>query len=325
MGSAWAPPVWMTLFDDRGRRILNPQHLGTYARYLVKAIEAYAALEPPILFDAITVQNEPFYYNSSYPTLWMPEETQREFIGKHLGPAIAVLKQRGHPVKLISHDHNWNMWKRAALVLDDPEVRRYVDGVAFHAYGGTPADQSNITARYPNMPIYFTESTGVEGGKTTPAEDLQWDMSRLLLGSTRHGAKTVLKWNLVLDENSGPHRGGCSTCRGMFTTRRVTDSQGRQSIAVDTRPEFYAFALASKYVQPGAVRIQVESGDLDSGAFKNPDGSLVLLARNGLDRSHPIRIVNGEQTFAHVIEPDSATAIHWWPAQPAATTPNQPT
>ena len=42
-------------------------------------------------------------------------------------------------------------------------------------------------------------------------------MRNLVIGATRHWARGVLLWNLALDENFGPHLGGCGNCRGVVT------------------------------------------------------------------------------------------------------------
>jgi glucosylceramidase len=48
--------------------------------------------------------------------------------------------------------------------------------------------------------------------------------------------------------------------------------------------DFTALGHASKFVQPGAYRIESNSfgqGSVEDVAFQNPDGSIVLLALNG--------------------------------------------
>ena len=64
--------------------------------------------------------------------------------------------------------------------------------------------------------MWFTECSGGEW-KPQWAETLPWMMRNLIIGSTRHGARGVLMWNLALDPAYGPHLGGCKDCRGVVT------------------------------------------------------------------------------------------------------------
>src|SRR3546814_5310806 len=86
-------------------------------------------------------------------------------------------------------------------------------------------------------------------------------------------------WNLVLDKNSGPHLGGCGNCRGLVTLDTATGELIRE-------PEYYAFAHASRFVRPGAVRISSESGKgeeetLEHVAFRQAGSrEIVLIVRN---------------------------------------------
>ena len=77
----------------------------------------------------------------------------------------------------------------------------------------------------------------------------------------------MLLWNLALDENHGPHTGGCGDCRGVVTIDSKTG-------AVTRNDEYYALAHASRFVRPGARRIASTSGNsggLDTVAFQQQD------------------------------------------------------
>ena len=51
----------------------------------------------------------------------------------HLGP---LLQQNGSRTKIWILDHNYNLWGRAVCELDDPDLRKYCNAVAFHGYVG---------------------------------------------------------------------------------------------------------------------------------------------------------------------------------------------
>src|SRR3546814_8277181 len=75
-----------------------------------------------------------------------------------------------------------------------------------------------------------------------------WLARNLILDAVRNWASGVVLWNLALDQNHGPHRGGCGTCRGVVTIDTRDGTIGRND-------EYWALAHFSRFVHPGAVRI----------------------------------------------------------------------
>ena len=273
MASPWSPPGWMKrrwlpgnpLYGGRLRR----DCYDIYARYLVAFVRAYA--DAGVGIDALTVQNEPEHASPTYPSMRMHADEQAEFIRQHLGPALA---RAGLPTKIVIWDHNWSNPRYPIAVLNDPGAKRYVAGTAFHGYSFPPRPeaQSLVRAAHPDRDIYFTECTGLIGSDF--ARDLRWIMRYLLIGATRHGARAVLLWNLALDEHGEPHTGAWAQCRGVVTVTAKGE--------VERNVEYYALGHASRFVVPGARRIAATStsGQIETVAFQNPDGTKVLIALN---------------------------------------------
>src|SRR5690606_20359935 len=115
------------------------------------------------------------------------------------------------------------------------------------------------------------------GGDWEPLRSggLPYQARTLVVGATRNRARGVLFWNLALDPHGGPHTGGCDTCRGVVT---IDPDSGR----VERTDEYYALAHASRFVRQGAYRIASSEGGngIDNVAFRNDDGTLVLLVVN---------------------------------------------
>jgi hypothetical protein len=116
---------------------------------------------------------------------------------------------------------------------------------------------------------------------------------------------------------SGPQAvsGGCRTCR-----RVVTVDNSSSSAKIIPNVNFTALAHASKFLVPGAVRIQsntFDQGSLESVAFCNPDGSIVLLALNS--GGAPISFnIGWKETYAsYRLDPASVATFRWFP--PAKT------
>src|SRR5919198_2193088 len=72
----------------------------------------------------------------------------------------------------------------------------------------------------------------------------------------------------------GPHNGGCGTCNGVVT---IDPSTGRATPDAD----YYVLGHVTRFIRPGAVRVDsTVAGNAWSVAFRNPDGSLVLVVVN---------------------------------------------
>ncbi len=303
MASPWSAPAWM---KDSGSLIkgkLSPQWYDAFARYLLKYVDAYAAEGIPIF--ALTVQNEPDFEPGDYPGMRLNAPERARLIGDHLGPMLA---KRGSKPLLFDWDHNWDKPQEPMAVLDDPVAGRYVDGVAWHCYGGEPSAQSKVHDAHPDKDAYLTECSGgeweplISGGLTLQAR-------QLIIESPRHWARGVLFWNLALDENRGPHAGGCDTCRGGVTI----DSRSGEVSRTD---DYYALAHASRFVRPGARRIASnETGrDLDNVAFRNEDdGSLVLIVANSAARAQRFTVAQGGRMFHYRLPAKSLATFVWMP------------
>ena len=124
-------------------------------------------------------------------------------------------------MKILTLDHNWALAHYGADVLRDPGARQYVDGTAFHCYGGAPDYQSIIRDAHPDKEIHFTECSSGNWA-TNWADNLVWDGVNLVVGATRNWAQTVLKWNIALDPSHGPHTGGCTAAQGSSRSIRAT-------------------------------------------------------------------------------------------------------
>lgn len=284
IGSPWTAPRWMKRNVNSeadyyswtsGR--LKPSCYQDYATYFVKWIQAMEAEGFNIY--AITVQNEPLNKGNSM-SMYMPWNEQRDFIKTALGPAF---KQAGIKAKILLFDHNYNYdgivsQKNYPLnILADEEAAQYVAGSAWHNYGGSPTELSNIQAKAPEKEIFFTESS-IGTWNYAFEGSLLGDFSSIFIQTMARGNKGVTYWNLMLDQNGAPNRpGGCQTCFGAVTI----DKNGYSEITKNS--QWYDIAHASKVVRPGAVRIGTSDTsipDVSYLAFKNTDGSYAVVLLN---------------------------------------------
>ncbi len=269
MASPWSVPGWMKSTNSLIAGTLLPRSYDSFSDYFVKFIRAYEAEGVPIF--AISLQNEPNYEPADYPGMRLDPAARARIIGDHLGPRFA---RAGIRTLIWDWDHNWDLPQQPLDVLADTNARKYVQGVAWHCYGGDVSAQSTVHDAYPDKDAYFSECSG---GEWSPkfADNLKWFVQTLIIGATRNWARGVLLWNLALNENYGPHLGGCGNCRGVVTINSVTGKYTRNV-------EYYALAHASKFVHPGAHRLASSSDStLSSVAFRNEDGTKVVIVLNG--------------------------------------------
>lgn len=281
LGSPWSPPVWMKdNKDTRGGSLLK-EYYPAYADYFVKYIEAMA--EEGITIDAITIQNEPLHPGNN-PSLLMLPEDQAEFIKDHLGPTF---EENNIDTKIILYDHNADRPDYPISILDDPEAAKYVDGSAFHLYGGEIEALSEVHEAHPDKHLYFTEQwVGAPGDF---AQEMSWHTENLIIGAPRNWSRNVLEWNLAADENQDPHtdRGGCDRCLGAVTI---------EGDNVTREPAYYIIAHASKFVRPGSIRVDSNLPEnIPNVAYRTPEGNTVVIVQNTAEEEKEIKVQVGEQ------------------------------
>ena len=303
MASPWSAPAWMKSNQSMTGGSLLASHEASYALYLAKFLQAYESEGLPI--DTLTLQNEPLH-TSNYPTMSMSATQQTNLIKNHVGPLFAA---EGITTKIVAYDHNWDNTAYPLQVLNDAAARQYVAGTAFHAYAGDVSAQTTVHNAYPDKDIYFTEITGGDWA-TNFGDNLVWNFQNIFIGATRNWAKTALLWNIALDQNDGPHQGGCSDCRGVVTVNSNTGN-------VTFNEEFYSLGQMTKAVQPNAVRINsTTNADFSTVAFLNPDGSQVLVALNPNNSTSTIRVYSAGEHFTYQI-PGKSVATFLWDAEGA--------
>jgi glucosylceramidase len=300
VGSPWSAPGWMKSSGSLIKGTLLPQFYGAFAEYFRRWIEAYEAESLPIF--AITLQNEPHFEPENYPGMRLSPAQRAVLIGSHFGP---LFNRRGVRAQIWDWDHNWDEPASPLAVLADSVARRYVSAVAWHCYGGDISAQTAVHDKHPDKDTYFTECSGGEWAPVW-ADNLKWNVSKMVIGNARGWAKGVALWNLALDEKHGPHLGGCGDCRGVVTINSTTGE-------ITRNPEYYALAHASRFVRPGAMRIESSApSGFETVAFRNADDrSTVLIVLNTKSTPGQFVVRDGERSFTTSL-PGGAVATFTW-------------
>lgn len=287
IASPWSAPAWMKTSGSLIKGRLAPAHYADFARYLVSYSKAMDAAGVPI--DFLTIQNEPHFEPEDYPGMRVEPAERADFVANHLGP---LMDRETPQIRLLDWDHNWNEPESPSAVLADSKASPYVDGVAWHCYGGDVSAQSVVHDQFPDKETWFTEcSAGDWSGDWASA--FQWFARNLVIGAPRHWARGVVMWNLALDQNHGPHLGGCGNCRGLIT---INTDNG----TITREPEYYAFAHGSRFLPDRPVRVGAltNASGAEAVAFLGNEGTTVTaIVFNGSRDKDTILISVGERTF----------------------------
>lgn len=279
--SPWSPPGWMKAGGSMLGGSMRQPYFAAYAQYFLKFLQSYAAEGVPI--QAVTVQNEvDTDQDARMPACLWPQEYEIGFVKNHLGP---VLQKTGMATQIWILDHNYNLWGRAVDELEDPDLRKFCNSVAFHGYVGAPEMMSRVRDAFPQVQLYWTE-----GGPdyTTPDYASDWaQWGRTYTQVLRNWCRGITGWNLALDEKGRPNIGPFS-CGGLLTV----DSQTKE---ITRSGQYWAFAHFSRHVQRGGRRFESTGrvAGVEHVGFKNPDGRHVLILTNSNDaKSITLKLAN---------------------------------
>jgi glucosylceramidase len=295
-----APAAFKTNKKLEGGSLL-PTYEGLYARYLVGYLQAMQ--RHGISIDALTPVNMPLDAQENYPGMFMTAVQEGRLIKNFLGP---YMKASGLPTRLLVYDGNLDVPEYADSLLDDKSVSQYIAGVAFHAYTGPMSNMSMVQKLHPEMEIVVSEISGSESAPVF-GDNLRRYVRRVLIGSMRNWASTVLFYNLVLNEHHGPYNNGCKDCRGVINVYSKTG----QTIRTE---EYFALGHFGKFIQPGAYRIsstEMPAHQIYNVAFYDELQNYTIVMMNGAKEPQQVSVVCNEQVFSYALPAEAVVTFTW--------------
>jgi len=269
------PPDWML---DASMN-LKPEHYDTFARYLARYLHEYE--KQGVTIDYLSPLNEPqeIYCPIRY-------EQIRDLIKDHIGPTFGRARVKTR-IQLSDSNNRAIALKYFPVVLSDSSARKYISTMPVHGYywdrdGSSP--MSKLHELYPDIPIWQTEVCHIRqttvGKRRVPVldfEDGDW-WGRMLVEDLRNWASGWIYWNAVLDQKGGPWMIDLKHHNPEVNNQHplvIVDSESGKAVFTGL---YYYLAHFSKFVRPGAVRIDASSGvpDLSSVAFEDASGAKVL-------------------------------------------------
>ncbi|HTW81774.1 MAG TPA: glycoside hydrolase family 30 protein [Terracidiphilus sp.] len=294
----WSPPAWMKAGDSLRGGNMRKEYFRPYAEYFVKFLQAYQAAG--VTVSAVTVQNEvDTDQDGKMPAALWGQEYEAGFIKGFLGPA---LRNASFDTRIWLLDHNFDLWGRVLDMLSDPEVYKYVDGVAWHGYAGRPDAMTKVHNAFPEKSAYWTE-----GGSfvTDPDFETNWaKWSATYAQLFKNWSRSAVAWNLVLNEKGGPNLGPF-TCGGVVTVNSKTQELTRSGL-------YWALAHYAKNVRRGArvIATTAPPDSVEHVAFENPDGGFAaVFANQGAERDVICSFEAKSTTFT--MPQNSVVTLEW--------------
>jgi glucosylceramidase len=297
-GAPWSPPAWMKTGGSLLGGNMRKQYFAPYAQYFVKFLQDYAAAGVKV--SAITVQNEvDTDQDGKMPAALWGQEYETGFIESFLGPA---LRNASLDTKVWLLDHNFNLWGRVLDMLSDPDVYRYVDGVAWHGYAGEPDAMTRVHNAFPEMNAYWTEGGSLVTDADFETSWAKWSATYARL--FKNWSRCAVAWNIVLNEKGGPNLGPFA-CGGVVTVNSKTQELTRNGL-------YWALAHYAKNVHRGArvIATSAPQSAVEHVAFMNPDGGFVaVFANEGAARDVTCSVEAKSTTFT--MPQNSVVTLEW--------------
>ena len=306
------PPDWM-LYDVKKHQDIPPKYYPVLANYFVKYLEEYK--KRGIVVDYLSLFNEPeeVYTKIKYPEI-------RVLIRDHVGPALA---KSGLTTKLMISEapERGVAARRYPVVLDDPEVRKYVSVIGYHGYDFKNFDKiAALERKYAQFPFWMDElcyayEAGYPKHKKLPIYEFDdgdvW--GNIIFNDLEAGTSAWLYWNAILDETGGPWAVSPVHGNPDPNIQHPVVIVNKTTHEVTYTGTYWYLAHFSKFVKPGAVRVGtsgVKNG-VRAMAFAANDGGYVMELLNSLRESAKVNLEFNGKRVPLDLSARSITTLTW--------------
>jgi glucosylceramidase len=316
LATVWWQPSWLVVKDTQtcgvgnGRPYLmaDPNHYDTYAQLLVKYIQQFSS--QGIRIWAVEPQNEPQCGGQTQQNIEMPAEKQAIFIRDFLYPAFQKQKIAAGIIPNVDQycDSKRVTTRYVDTFLKDPLLQAKILGTSWHGYCTPAASASFMSKVLKSNPLFKVYQTEV--GYSAP---YQWkNLTRQDGGSSdviavlRNGGSAFL-WHALANSTKGD-LGTCDAtyCGPLLEIDRATSE-------VHYLMPYYVLEHFSRFLYRGSERLEsTANGILENVAFRNRDGSVVLVVANTdqvEERSFSVK--SKEVSFSYQLPPNSIATFRW--------------
>lgn len=306
------PPDWM-LYDVNKHQDIQPKYYPVLARYFMRYLEEYK--KRGIVVDYLSLFNEPeeVYTKIKYAEI-------KVLLRDHVGPALL---QSGLTTKLMMSEapERKVAYDRYPIVLDDPAARKFVSVVGYHGYDFKNYDKiAELEKKYSDLPFWMDElcyayEAGYPKNKKLPIYDFDdgdaW--GNIIFNDLEAGTSAWLYWNAILDETGGPW--------AVSPVHGNPDPNAQHPVVIINKTTheitytgtYYYLAHFSKFVRPGAVRLQTTgtAKGIRVMAFQTPEGGYVTQLLNSLNQDEEVNLVCKGRTVHVTLPARSITTAAW--------------
>jgi glucosylceramidase len=312
-------PDWMYFGLGKGEKHIRPEYYKALAKYYARYIKDYA--EQGITIDYLNLFNEA--HNSWYSNVTYGEmgEMIKNFV-------VPELKRTGLNTK-IQFGETSNRPEAVTKfpeVLSDPDVRKNIHSLTIHGYDWNKfSSASELHNLFPDLPIWMTEVCYARVGNLPTNEPPDrplplpvYDFSdgefwgNMIMDDMKNWVSGWIYWNMILDQDGGPWL--------VSVEHGDPDDNRQQPVVIINRNNgkvsytglYYYLAHFSKFIRPGAFRINTAGGSpqLNFAGFQNPDGSIVLnIINNGDDTE--CKVLWKNKMVVRKLKKHSITTMKW--------------
>ena len=274
------PPDWM-LFDVNKNQDVNPKYFPALAQYYVRYAQEYQ--KAGIFVDFVSLFNEPSIYTK------IPANKVRDLLRDYVGPAFAREGLK-NGIMACEPPNRRTAAQYLPVILEDPNARKYIGAIAYHGYDYT--DYENMTAlhqRYSGLKLWMTEichAYETDTPRTHPMPYLNYDdgdfWGNEILNDLEAGSSAWIYWNMILDETGGPWLVSPIHGNPEINNQHPIIIVNRKTKEVTYPPLYYYLGHFSKFVRPGAVRLQTagSKAGVRCMAFQSSGGGFVIEVMN---------------------------------------------
>jgi len=291
---------------------VQPKYYPVLAKYFIKYLEEYK--KHGIVVDYLSLFNEPeeVYTKISYPEI---NVLIRDFVG----PA---LQRSGLTTKLMMSEAPERIvaYERYHEVLDDPSTRKLVSAVAYHGYDFKNYDKiAELERKYSEFPFWMDElcyayEASYPTNKMLPIYEFDdgnnW--GNVIFNDLEAGTSAWLYWNAILDETGGPWAVSPVHGNPDPNSQHPVVIINKHTHEVTYTGTYYYLAHFSKFVRPGAVRIET-TGKADGVrvmAFQTPEGIVAQILNSAAENKDVNLEFKGKSL--HITAPAISIATVTW-------------
>jgi len=305
------PPDWM-LFNPDTNQDVNPKYYDALARYYLRYLQDYQ--KNGVFVDYLSLFNEPDVYTK------IPYKEITVLLRDHVGP---MLEKSGLKTKLMLSEapDRDDAFSNYPVLMDDPGARKYVAVMPYHGYDFKEYSKiGELHRRYPGVPLWMTEvcyayEAGTPKSFALPryefADGDYWGQQ--IFNDLENYASAWIYWNAVLDEKGGPWSVSYIHGNPDPNIQHPVIIINRQSHQVTYTGLYYYLAHFSKFVRPGAVRVQTTGSypGVRVISFKTPEGKIVSELMNSRKEDVEVGIVANQRTLSLKLPAVSITTAIW--------------